>query len=158
MRRSDREVKDSLSIESLIRKCDVCRLGLADGNIPYIVTMNFGYSPGVPGRLWFHCAKEGRKIDMIRKNSYACFEMDTDHQLITGKEACDFTMNYSSVVGYGNIEIIEDDTTKTEGLNIIMSHYSDRKEFVFDPRVFGQTTILCLTITEISAKRKPNKI
>ena len=47
--------------------------------------MNFGYVGGIEKRLYFHCANEGRKLDMIGKNNYVCFEMDSDHRLIEGK-------------------------------------------------------------------------
>lgn len=152
MRRKDREIKDSGSIESIIERCDVCRIALSDGNTPYIVTMNFGYVSGPPAKLYFHCAREGRKTDMIRKNNYACFEMDTDHELLHGEQACDFTMHYSSVVGYGHIEIIEENDNKEKGLDAIMTHYSDRKEFAYDPHSLARTSVLCLTISEITAK------
>lgn len=42
MRRADRKVTDELEIEAIIRKADVCRIALVDGDLPYIVTLNFG--------------------------------------------------------------------------------------------------------------------
>ena len=79
--------------------------------------MNFGYSGGAEKKLFFHSAGDGRKIDMIRKNNHVCFEMDTDHDLKSGREACDFSMKYSSVVGWGDIFIVSDDEERREGLN-----------------------------------------
>ena len=98
MRKQDREVTDIQLIEEIISRSDVCRIAFADNNIPYIVTMNFGYSGGDKKHLWFHCAHEGRKIDMIKKNNYVCFEMDTDHLIAEGTMACDFTMKYSAAL------------------------------------------------------------
>ena len=43
MRRKDKEILDKKEIESIIKKAGVCRLGLSDNNIPYIVPLNFGY-------------------------------------------------------------------------------------------------------------------
>jgi len=99
MRKQEREITDIAEIEAVINRADVCRIALADGNIPYIVTMNFGYSGGHHRKLYFHCAREGRKLDMIRKNNYACFEMDIDHQIVKSDKACDLSMKYKSVVG-----------------------------------------------------------
>ena len=42
MRRKDREIKDFNEIIEIIRKCDVCRIALHDGDFPYIVPLNFG--------------------------------------------------------------------------------------------------------------------
>jgi nitroimidazol reductase NimA-like FMN-containing flavoprotein (pyridoxamine 5'-phosphate oxidase superfamily) len=153
MRRNEREVSDIGLIEEIIRKADVCRIALANENIPYIVTMNFGYSPGPEPGLYFHCANTGRKLEMIRKNSFACFEMDTDHELYKGRNGCDWGMKYSSIVGNGNISIITDIEAKKAGLNSIMKHYGGEMEYIYDEKVLGKTTVLRLDIKEMSGKK-----
>jgi nitroimidazol reductase NimA-like FMN-containing flavoprotein (pyridoxamine 5'-phosphate oxidase superfamily) len=153
MRRKEREITVIDEIESIILRCDVCRIAMADNNIPYIVTMNFGYSGGADKNLFFHSAGDGRKIDMIRKNNYVCFEMDTDHNLKSGRKACDFSMKYSSVVGWGDIFIVNDDDEKREGLNLIMQHYTSRTEFTYKQDVFNKTTLLKLVIKTMTGKK-----
>ncbi len=153
MRRKEREITGIEEIESVISEADVCRIALADNNIPYIVTMNFGYTGGVEKKLWFHCAREGRKIDMIRKNNQVCFEMDTGHNLTAGDVACDFSMKYSSIVGWGKIFIITGDEEKREGFNAIMKHYTDKAGFTYLPDVFEKTCVLRLDITTMTAKK-----
>lgn len=62
MRRKDREVKNPEQIRKVLEACKVCRLGLLDGMIPYIVPMNMAYDfDGEKLVLYFHCAKEGKK-------------------------------------------------------------------------------------------------
>lgn len=153
MRKKEKEVTDLQDIESIIQRSDVCRLAFADMNEPYIVTMNFGYTGGENKRLYFHCAGEGRKIDMIRKNNRVCFEMDTDHMMTPGKQACDYGWKYSSVVGYGYISIVTSLEEKIEGLNCIMSHYSGPGSFTYKDDVLARTTILRLDITGITGKK-----
>jgi uncharacterized protein len=153
MRRKEREITGIDEIEAIISRCDVCRIALADDNLPYIVTMNFGYSGGADKKLFFHSAGDGRKIDMIRKNNYVCFEMDTDHYLKKGRKACDFSMKYSSVVGWGDIFIVNDDEEKREGLNSIMKHYTSRTEFTYKQDVFNKTTLLKLAIKTMTGKK-----
>jgi uncharacterized protein len=154
MRRNEREISDIQVIEEIIRNADVCRIALANDNIPYIVSMNFGYSGGVKPSIFFHCAKEGKKLDMIRKNNYVCFEMDTGHQLYNGIKGCDWGMKYSSVIGYGNISIVTEKEAKKAGLNCIMKHYGGEGEHIYDEKVLGRTTILRLDIKEMTGKRK----
>jgi uncharacterized protein len=154
MRRADRAISGIVEIEEIIRKADVCRLAFANENIPYMVTMNFGYTNDPEQLLYFHCAREGKKLDMMRRNNYVCFEMDTDHQIIKGKRACDWGMRFTSIIGYGNIIEVTEKDERISGLNCIMSHYSDIGEYIFDDTVFEQTTILRLKILEISAKKK----
>ena len=43
MRRKDKEITDRDDISQVIRKCQVCRIGLAMDNKPYIVPVSFGY-------------------------------------------------------------------------------------------------------------------
>ena len=159
MRRNDREVSDFEVIEEIIKKADVCRIALAVDNIPYLVTMNFGYSNDQGQRLFFHCANEGRKLEMIRKNKYVCFEMDIEHQLYMrpgkdGRKGCNWGMKYRSVVGYGNISIITEKEAKKTGLDCIMKHYGDENEYIYDEKVLPNTTVLTLDITEITGKKK----
>lgn len=123
MRRKDREIADILDIEAVISRCDVCRIAIANDNIPYIVTMNFGYVGSEKPHLYFHCAPEGKKLDMIKKNNYVCFEMDTDHIIFKGEKGCDWGMRFSSIVGYGRIIFVDEETEKHTGLGNIMNHY-----------------------------------
>lgn len=154
MRRKEREVNDSDKIESIISRSDVCRVGFADNNTPYIVVMNFGYSGGDKPCMWFHCANEGRKLEMIKKNNYVCFEMDTDHNLYGGEKGCDWGMKYSSIVGYGNISVVNDPDLRKTGLDCIMKHYAGDQNFTYDEKVLARTTILRLDITEMTGKMR----
>ena len=153
MRRTEREISDILVIEEIIKKADVCRIALANGSIPYIVTMNFGYSGGVKPSIFFHCADKGRKLEMIRKNKYVCFEMDTDHKIYNGKNGCDWGMKYSSIIGYGYISVITEKEEKITGLNRIMAHYGGEWEYSYDNRVLERTVILRLDIREMTGKK-----
>jgi nitroimidazol reductase NimA-like FMN-containing flavoprotein (pyridoxamine 5'-phosphate oxidase superfamily) len=151
MRRIDKECIEE--VEEIIQKADVCRIAFANGDIPYIVTMNFGYTDTPGRRLYFHCADAGRKLEMIRKNNYVCFEMDIDHKLYQGEKACDWGMKYRSVVGYGNITIVTEAETKKTGLNCIMTHYGGEGDHLYDVKVLEKTTILQLDIKEMSGKK-----
>jgi hypothetical protein len=153
MKRNDREITEIQEIEKIIRKADVCRIAFANDNIPYIVTMNFGYAGGNDRTLFFHCANEGRKLEMIRKNNLVCFEMDTDHNLYTGEKGCDWGMKYKSVVGYGNISIVGDFEIRKAGLDCIMKHYEGDKNYSYDDKVLSGTTILKLDIIEMTGKK-----
>jgi len=154
MRRTDRLVNEAAGLELIILRSDVCRVAFADNNYPYIVTMNFGYSGGDQPCLFFHCANEGKKLEMISKNNFVCFELDTDHEIYEGENGCDWGMKFSSVVGYGRISVLRDRESRIHGLDCIMSHYSDRSAFSYDERVLGNTSVLRLEIEEMTGKRK----
>jgi nitroimidazol reductase NimA-like FMN-containing flavoprotein (pyridoxamine 5'-phosphate oxidase superfamily) len=77
MRRKDREISGLGEMESIIQRADICRLAFCDRGIPYVVPLCFGYRRGA---IYFHSAREGRKLDMMRNNRLVCFEMDIDQE------------------------------------------------------------------------------
>jgi len=154
MRRSDREVKDINEIKKIIDGCDCCHLGLIDGNMPYVVPMNFGYElKGSKLALYFHSAHEGKKLDLIKQNSNACFAMDGSHKLITGDAPCAFSMEYESVMGSGKITVLNNIDEKIAALKILMKQYSSGVEYTFEARHSNSVTIFKLDVEEFTAKR-----
>ena len=154
MRRSDREVTEIPEILKIIEKCEVCHLALSDNNIPYIIPMNFGYEY-TQGRLtlYFHGANEGKKHDIIAKNSAACFEMDCSHKLIKAGKASEYTMGYESVIGNGIISYIIEKDEKIKACDLIMKQYEKEREFDFQENILESVTLFKLSVSELTGKR-----
>ena len=148
MRLKEREIKDQTAIEAIIRSSLVCRLGLSDENRPYIVPLCFGYQDRA---LYFHGAREGKKIDMIRKNPYVCFEFDLNSGVEEAEEACKWGIGYQSVIGSGQATLVDHPEEKKEALKIIMGQYSDR-EFSFSDHFIEKTGIIKVNIEEMTGK------
>lgn len=153
MRRRDREIKEFNEILQVILDCDSLVLGLNDGEFPYLVPLNFGMDIE-DGQLYlyFHCAKEGKKLDLIQKDNRATFEMDHAHQLVLNDEKMSCTMEYESVTGKGFIEIVSEDK-KIKGLKILMNHYHV-SEFPFSLKPVKNTTVFRLKVIELKGKRR----
>jgi nitroimidazol reductase NimA-like FMN-containing flavoprotein (pyridoxamine 5'-phosphate oxidase superfamily) len=128
MRKKDKEIKDKELMESILKRAIICRMGLSENNEPYIVPLNFGYKDNF---LYFHSAKEGRKIDMIRKNNNICFEIDIDTKLLDAEKPCKWSMQYYSVIGFGKAFLVEDLEEKRAALDIIMEHYAGESSFEY---------------------------
>ena len=132
MRRKEKEITDIDEMINVIKKCKVCRLGLAENNFPYIVPLNYGYSfENNTLTLFFHSALEGRKIDIIKSSNNACFEIDCDTALIEAEQACKHSYAFKSIIGFGKIIIQETDAEKVDALNLIMKHQTGR-DIVYD--------------------------
>ena len=101
MRRTEKEIKDRAEIDSIIRRSQVVRLGLSDNGLPYIVPLSFGYDGEA---IYVHCAKQGRKLDIIRKNNIVCFEFDIVLGVVEAEPACSWGMKYQSVIGTGTAQ------------------------------------------------------
>ena len=150
MRRQDKEITDQKVIQDILHKGDICRIALSDGNVPFIVPLNYGYSNEC---IYFHSASSGKKIELIKKNNKVCFEIEYGAELIKTESPCGWTSKYRSVIGYGTIEIITDINLKMKGLDIIMTHYGKITENNYDEKSVEKLVILKLTIDEISCKQ-----
>ena len=155
MRRKDREVLDEVKIDKFIRNCDCCRIGFCDkeNNEVYIVPLNFGYSNVDNKRVfYFHGAKEGRKIELISKTKKVSFEMDSNHELIVGKMACNYSERYQSVMGIGLISFVEDKEEKAMALNEIMFQSTGKKDWNFSEPMLNGVAVFKIEITSLSCK------
>ena len=153
MRRKDREVAEPDRIDEIIRSCDCCRLGFADGDAAYIVPLNFGYSTAGGERVfYFHGAAEGKKMDLIRKNPDAGFELDAGHELHLSGEGCGCSFRFQSVIGRGKTALVEDPSEKRAALQILMEHYSGRGDWTFEEDALCQVAVWKLIVEELSCK------
>lgn len=156
MRRKDREVTDFGTIISIIDECDIIRLGMADGDFPYIVPVNFAYT--VNGQeicFYIHGAVAGRKYELLTKNPYCSFEMDIPLEMDCIVEMKDVTMRYKSVMGRCKVEFLEGEEKQNAIDNIIMARYEETKNFEYDQANVKRTAIAKLTVLDITAKVNP---
>ena len=69
MRRKEQELPEE-KIYEILNKAQICRLGLSNKALPYIIPVNFVYNEN---SIYIHSSKEGKKIDYIRQNNQVCF-------------------------------------------------------------------------------------
>lgn len=150
MRRKEKEITDKREIEQIFKDAQVCRLGLYDGNSPYIVPLNFGYKENT---LFFHSALVGRKIDILKKNPGVCFEIDVPGKTISSDKACNWSMAFLSIIGEGKVIFINNETEKINALNVVMGHYSDKDEWDFNKKMVEKTLVFKVDIDKISVKK-----
>ena len=154
MRRNDREISNLQECLDILKKCDVLRLGIITPDYPYVVPMNFGVeTEGQRVTLWLHCAPEGLKLDLIKETSRVGFEADCSHNLVSGKKACHYTMEYESVIGCGRMSIPNDHNSKRCGLRAIMRTYAPDKDFDFTESELASVCVLRLDVVQITGKR-----
>ena len=149
MRRKEKEITDKNQIEKILEESPVCRLAMVDGDKPYIVPMNFGYRDGI---LFFHSAKQGRKIDLIKKNPNVCFEVDQLIRFKKAKMACEWGLEYKSVIGSGRALLLDNIEEKIKGLHIIMSQYSQRT-FEYPDEMLEKTLVIKIVIDRMTGKQ-----
>ena len=152
MRRNDRKL-DFSTILDLLDRCRVVRLAMIDGQEPYIVPLNYGYTcENGQITLFCHSAKVGRKLDVMRVNPLVGFEMDTDYLLQTHEKACGHTNLYSSVIGTGTFELLSGESAKA-ALSVLMRHQTGR-DFTFTDEQIASVAVFAIRVKTISGKAK----
>jgi nitroimidazol reductase NimA-like FMN-containing flavoprotein (pyridoxamine 5'-phosphate oxidase superfamily) len=141
--------EDRTIIESIIRDSLVCRLALSVDDRPYIIPLNFGYEKNA---LYFHgLRREGKCLEMIRRNRNVCFEIDTGLETVPAEQACKWSMKYRSVIGFGTASIVEETDARKKALDVIMRQYGDR-EYTYDDKIVELTVVVRLEITSMTGK------
>ena len=153
MRRSDREITDSQRINEIIMDCDCCRLGFAQDNGAYIVPLNFGFTATQEKRVfYFHCASEGKKLALMAKNPNVGFELDTNHAVNSGDQACQYSFRFQSVIGQGKLCLVDALAEKKEALRLVMRHVTKREDWAFTDAEANSVTVLRLDVYELACK------
>jgi hypothetical protein len=150
MRKTNQEIRDRQVLQEILQGAVICRIAMMDGDRPYILPVNYGYSDGC---LFIHSAPEGKKIDLLRKNRQVCFEVEDRPEVIKGERACDWTTRYRSVVGYGEVEILTDEAGRRRGMEIIMAQHGAPDLIDFNQRNLDRMVILKLRITSMTGKK-----
>lgn len=155
MRRNDREVTDSQTLDDILRRGSCLHLSLMDGDRPYVVPLNYGFERR-EGQRWFyfHGAMAGKKLELIRKNPRAAFCVTLEHGVIPGETAASYSFAYESVMGRGTVTVLEEPQEKRRGLACVFSQYAPEVPFDITERMLEKTMVLRLNVEEISGKRR----
>ena len=153
IRRIDREIKDENELKSIIERGKYGVIGLSRNNEPYVVTLNYGYDK-VENVLFFHCGKEGQKIDFIKSNPQTCVTIIEDDGF--DSESCD--LSYKSIVLRGKIHFISDPDDVDRGIRLMISQLEKKNTGHFLAKLrtgnksYDNLQMLKLTIDSISGK------
>jgi nitroimidazol reductase NimA-like FMN-containing flavoprotein (pyridoxamine 5'-phosphate oxidase superfamily) len=121
MRRS----KQLLSVDDAVVVMDRCTNGilacLGDEGYPYAVPLSYVY---LDGKIYFHSAKEGHKVDAVAKNPKVSFAV-VDEDTIVSEE---YTSHYRSVIAFGEARIADGDERLKAFKALVEKYSGDRPE------------------------------
>jgi len=148
MRRAD-QILSKEETERILASCSSGVLGVnGDNGYPYTVPLNYVYSDG---KIYFHCALDGHKIDSIKnddKVSFCVIEKDTIVPSV-------FSAAFVSVIAFGRSRIIDDVDEKRVAIYAITekfaSAYMDRAKVDIE-KIMGALGIVEITIEHVTGK------
>ncbi len=149
MRRDEREITDPAEINEILNTSKVMYIALADNNIPFMVPVFYAWD-GVS--LYFHSARSGSKIDILKRNNAICFAISIEQGVVEDEVICNFEAKHRTVIGLGNAVFIEDEQEKITALNRIVARFSD-KTWSFPPANVRSTLVLRIDIVSIKGKK-----
>lgn len=118
MKRKERQLSAELT-EKILNKCTSGVLSvIGDDGYPYGVPVSYAYSDG---RIFFHCAKEGHKVDAIKNNPKVSFTVIAQDDVIPEKYGTDF----ASVIVFGKASFVEDPEEMLQSHIHIIEKYSN---------------------------------
>lgn len=153
LRRKDR-LQTEAEARAIMESCDFAVLATADKeNMPYGVPVSVVLEEN---RLYFHCAKTGRKLENIRQNPHVCLTFAKILQL----DGENFTTRYESVIAEGTAAFVEEETEKRHALQLLCRRYTQHSDEEIDAylqRYFAQTGVVRVNLETFCAKaNKPN--
>lgn len=120
--------------------------------LPYLVPLDFGYQDNC---VYFHCAREGKKLDLLAQNSNVFLLFVNYNGLVNYNKngtACGFSTKYSSVMATGQAQIITDEKLKEKALYILLQRYK-LDHLPVKPASMAATCLVQVKITSLSGKK-----
>ena len=149
MRRKEREITDSAEIDTIICSAKLMHIALVDGNMPFLVPVFYGYDGKF---IYFHSAKVGTKMEILKRNNNICFEISIDHGVIESDKACDFEAKHRTVIGIGKAVFVDDEAEKIKALDLIVSQFTDAK-FEYPKTNLIHTAVVRIEIDSVKGKK-----
>ena len=149
MRRKRQELSRE-DTAAILERRDSGVLALAEeGGFPYAVPLSYVYTGD---KLYFHCAKSGHKLELIRQNPKASFCVVDQDQIVPEE----YTTYFRSVIAFGRIRLLEAPEEKRRAIELLARRYAPEdtpanRDAAID-RDFAPLCMLELSIEHLSGK------
>jgi nitroimidazol reductase NimA-like FMN-containing flavoprotein (pyridoxamine 5'-phosphate oxidase superfamily) len=145
-------ITDRVEMEAILRECPVGSLStVGPDGAPYVVTVNYVYHDG---KILFHGALAGKKMDNIAHDPRVCFEAHVVERILRAPRAMDFGTRYRSVVVHGRARQLVDPEAKMEALMALTARYAEGHPF--EPptaQEVAATAVVEIEIDDMTGKR-----
>lgn len=150
MRRKDREMNQEFAL-MVVDKCEYAVLSMVDTEgKPYCVPISIVRKEE---SIYFHCAKDGKKVESMRKNSTVCIACVGD----TCREMDQFTTKYESAIVCGRAEEVCLEEEKKMALRMLCERHTPTNMENFDQAIaksLGQTAVWKVQMDSVTGKCK----
>lgn len=148
MRRSKQILSQADSIAILEKATSGVLAVAGDDDYPYAVPLSFVYADG---KIFFHCAKSGHKLDAIARNNKVSFCIIDEDQIVPEE----YTTYFRSVIAFGKARILEEEGEKRSAIEKLAAKYSPNQEEGRLKEIDDQISRMCMveiTVDHLSGK------
>jgi nitroimidazol reductase NimA-like FMN-containing flavoprotein (pyridoxamine 5'-phosphate oxidase superfamily) len=158
IRRRDRAVNDESWIRNFLHRAPVGVLATVEGEQPFLNSNLFVYDEAAHA-IYIHTAASGRTRSNIEGSKRVCFTVYEMGRLLPAKTALGFSVEYASVVVFGQGAIIQDRERARAALHLLLKKYAPHLEPGRDYRAVNDeelqhTSVYEIRITAWSGKKK----
>lgn len=157
VRRRDKEIVEEETLKEILRRARYVTIAMCRGGEPYLVTLSQGYDEE-NNRIYFHCAREGKKLDFLRENPQIWGQAILDYGYKEGE--CNHL--YASVMFRGRVTFISDPEEKLQALKLMIRHQDRNPERLFRrleewerDGTLGRALVGRIDIEELTGKKSP---
>jgi nitroimidazol reductase NimA-like FMN-containing flavoprotein (pyridoxamine 5'-phosphate oxidase superfamily) len=153
MRRTEREILDEQELRSIVSRAKYMTVAMCKNSEPYLVTVNHVCDSEAKA-IYFHCAKEGKKVEFLESNPRVFGEVMEDRGYVEGE--CDY--DYRSVHFKGRASKVSDLTEKRKALDLMIEKLEKnpevaKKEFI-DKSSLMNVMIFRIDIETMTGKKR----
>ena len=130
IRRRERAITDGSEMVEILEAVQYVTIAMCADNEPYLVTLSHGYDRE-RHCIYFHCAKEGKKIDILNSNNAVWGQALLDKGYVQGD--CDHI--FATVQFKGRVTFIDDLTEKKRALRVMIKCLEDNPSKVIAAKV-----------------------
>jgi nitroimidazol reductase NimA-like FMN-containing flavoprotein (pyridoxamine 5'-phosphate oxidase superfamily) len=157
LRRKEQEIKDINELKAILAKTQYVTVAMCRDDEPYLVTLSHGYDEK-RNAIYFHCAHEGKKIDILKANNRVWGQALVDRGYVQGR--CDHL--FSSVQFSGRVSFVADATEKRRALAVMINQLEREPEKVMAAKVtaaaVAKTCIGRIDLDFLSGKRSEKAV
>lgn len=155
VRRKDKEITDLVILKKILKSAKYVTIAMSKDNKPYLVTLSHGYDEE-QNCIYFHCAKEGKKLDYLNANNLVWGQAILDYGHSVAKDPFDCSYIYASVHFSGKIAFTDDTEEKRHALECMMRQLAADPEPMIErlkPECLDKALIGRIDIDYVSGKK-----
>ena len=130
IRRKEKAITDIQEMEKILVDSKYVTIAISKDNEPYLATLSHGYN-AEEKCIYFHCAKEGKKIEFLVENNIVWGQALIDQGYATGK--CDHL--YATTQFKGKVTFIEDLEEKRTALVTMIHQLEENPKEVIEKQI-----------------------